>query len=41
MNVCVLDVCCDTKVYNTVKNMSQKVQLKDDLDRLVNWADTW
>ena len=31
----------DTKVYNTVKNPSQKVQLQGDLDRLVDWADTW
>jgi hypothetical protein len=31
----------DTKVYNTVKDASNKAQLQDDLDSLVNWADTW
>jgi hypothetical protein len=31
----------DTKIYNTVKNTSQKVQLQSDLDRLVDWADKW
>jgi hypothetical protein len=31
----------DTKVYNTVKDASNKVQLQDDLDNLVNWADSW
>jgi hypothetical protein len=27
----------DTKIYNAVKNTSQKVQLQGDLDRLVDW----
>ena len=31
----------DTKVYNTVKNTFQKLQLQGDLDRLVDWADKW
>ena len=31
----------DTKVYNTVKDASNQAQLQDDLDSLVNWADTW
>jgi hypothetical protein len=31
----------DTKIYNTVKNTLQKVQLQGDFDRLVNWADKW
>ena len=31
----------DKKVYNTVKDASNNVQLQDDLDSLVNWADTW
>jgi hypothetical protein len=30
----------DTKVYNTVKDASNKVQLQDDLDSLVDWAAT-
>jgi hypothetical protein len=30
----------DTKIYNTVKDASNKAQLQDDLDSLVNWADT-
>jgi hypothetical protein len=30
----------DTKIYNTAKNTSQELQLKGDLDRLVDWADT-
>jgi hypothetical protein len=29
----------DTKIYNTGKITSQKVQLQGDLDRLVDWAD--
>jgi hypothetical protein len=31
----------DIKVYNSVKDASNKAQLQDDLDSLVNWADTW
>jgi hypothetical protein len=31
----------DTKVYNSVKDASNKAQLQDDFDSLVNWADTW
>jgi hypothetical protein len=31
----------DTKVYNTVRNTSQQLQLQDDLDSLVDWADKW
>jgi hypothetical protein len=31
----------DTKIYNTVENTSQKVQLQGDLDRLVDCADKW
>jgi hypothetical protein len=31
----------NAKVYNTVKDASYKVQLQDDLDSLVNCADTW
>jgi hypothetical protein len=30
----------DTKVYNTVKDASNTAQLQDDLDSLVNWAET-
>jgi hypothetical protein len=30
-----------TKVYNTVKDASNRAQLRDDLDSLVNWADPW
>jgi hypothetical protein len=31
----------DTKVYSSVKDASNKAQSQDDLDSLVNWADTW
>jgi hypothetical protein len=31
----------NTKIYNTVKDALNKVQLQDDLDSLVKWADTW
>jgi hypothetical protein len=31
----------DTKVYNTVRNTSQKVQLQGDLDSLVDCSDKW
>jgi hypothetical protein len=31
----------DTKVYNTVKDASNKMQLQNDLDSLVDWADAW
>ena len=31
----------DTKVYNTVRNTSQKVQMQGDFDSLDDWADKW
>jgi hypothetical protein len=31
----------DTKVYNTAKDAPNKMQLPNDLDSLVDWADAW
>jgi hypothetical protein len=31
----------DAKAYNTVKDASNKMQLQNDLDSLVDWADAW
>jgi hypothetical protein len=31
----------DTKVYATVKNMDERDSLQSDIDRLMNWSDTW
>jgi hypothetical protein len=31
----------DTKVYDTMKDASNKAQLQDDLDSLVNCGDMW
>jgi hypothetical protein len=31
----------DTKVYTTVNNTDEKDSLQSDIDRLMNWSDTW
>ena len=31
----------DTKVYNSVEAEDKQHKLQDDLDNLVDWADTW
>jgi hypothetical protein len=31
----------DTKVYATVNNTDERDSLQSDIDRLMNWSDTW
>ena len=31
----------DTKVYATVNNTDERDSLQNDIDRLMNWSDTW